>query len=676
MKQLELTIQNPTGLHARPAATFVKIAKGFKCKIHVQHGPKKANAKSVLSVLTLGVKPGGCIEITVDGPDEDAALAALTEAVTNGLGDELPAENKKTESLPPAKRTPPITAAPIKSTDTCIYGLPGASGIAIGPVFQFRPAKLEIPKTAADPDEERTRLKNAIAAAQTELRSLHTEVSKRIGDHEAAIFEAHLAILDDDELQEAAHGEINNGNNAAWAWNHTIESRAAQLAQLGDELLAARAADVRDAGNQVLRILVGADHHKVDLPTKPVILIAEDLSPSDTVSLEPGRVLAFCTATGGGNSHTAILARALGLPAIVGAGNRVLTIPNGSGVILDGDTGMLTLAPDEATLIKAKADQDRQKAERAAALEVAGEPAITRDGHRMEIVANIGNVKDAQQGHLFGAEGVGLLRTEFLFLERSTPPTEEEQFGVYRDIAAAMPGKPIIVRTLDVGGDKPLSYLPVPAEENPFLGNRGIRLCLDRPEILRTQIRAIFRAAKFGTFRIMFPMIATLEEWHAARQIVEEARAELNASPVELGMMIEVPAAAMLAPAFAREVDFFSIGTNDLTQYTLAMDRTNPAVSKSADGLHPAVLQLIERTVKASHAAGKWTGVCGELGADPQAVPILVGLGVDELSVSVPTVPTVKAQIRALSLAEAQHLAERALQCDTAAAVRKLSLES
>lgn len=676
MKQLVLTIQNPTGLHARPAATFVKVAKGFESKIQIQHGDKKANAKSVLSVLTLGVKSGGQIQITTDGPDEEAALVALIEAVSIGLGDEIPAANGKAGFPPPPAE--PVPSAPAPATDASdahlLYGLPGASGIAIGPVFQFRAAPFEIPQTFAGTYQEKALLKNAVAAAVTELTALHTDVSKRIGDHEAAIFEAHLAILDDDELQEAACAKINEGHNAARSWRDVVEARAVQLAQLGDELLAARAADVRDAGGQVLRRLIGDTAGKVDLPDTPVILVAEDLSPSDTVALEPGRVLGFCTAAGGANSHTAILARALGLPAVVGAGTPALAVPNGCAVILDGSAGTLNLAPDEATLAQARAAQNRQKAERAAALTLAAEPAVTTDGHRMEIVANIGNVKDAQKGCQFGAEGVGLLRTEFLFLERNTPPTEEEQFGVYRDIALAMPNRPVIVRTLDVGGDKPLAYLPVPAEENPFLGNRGIRLCLSRPEILRVQVRAILRAARFGRLLIMFPMIATLEEWRAARQIVEDVRVELNAPPVPVGIMIEIPAAALIADVFAREVDFFSVGTNDLTQYTLAMDRTNPAVAKSADGLHPAVLHLIARTVNASHAAGKWTGICGELGADPQAVPILVGLGVDELSVSVPAVPAIKAQIRAFSWAQAQRLAEQALQCDTAAAVRKLSL--
>ncbi|HEX9925053.1 MAG TPA: phosphoenolpyruvate--protein phosphotransferase, partial [Anaerolineae bacterium] len=371
--------------------------------------------------------------------------------------------------------------------------------------------------------------------------------------------------------------------------------------------------------------------------------------------------------------HTAILARALGLPAVVGAGAGVLALANGTPVILDGEAGTLTIEPDADTLATARKRQQAQQARREAELQAAQAPAITQDDHRMEVVANIGNVAEARQARAFGAEGVGLLRTEFLFLERADPPTATEQFEVYRDIAVALEGHPVIIRTLDVGGDKPLAYLPLPPEENPFLGQRGIRLCLARPDLLETQLRAILQAAEFGPCRIMFPMVAHLEEWRAARQMVERIRQELKSPAVELGIMVEVPAAALLADSFAREVDFFSIGTNDLTQYTLAMDRTHPVLSAQADGLHPAVLRLIDQTVRAAHAAGKWVGVCGELGADPQAVPILVGLGIDELSVSVPAIPGVKAQIRSLSLAAAQQLAAQALACATAKEVRQLA---
>jgi phosphocarrier protein FPr len=688
MKQLDLIIQNPTGLHARPAAVFVNTAKQFQANIRVQHGPKKANAKSVISVLTLGVERGGQICISADGPDEEEALAVLKAAVESGLGDELPGANghpagpaqttlrqaQDTEavlaSLPAATEQPSVQATdsgPIRR------GIPAAAGIAVGPAFQFQPSAIAVAETTATtPAEENTRLEAALESAKTELQTLRQQVLKRIGAAEAAIFEAHLAILADPELSEAASAQISAGHSAVQAWQQAVNSMAVTLSQLRDELLAARAADVRDVGQRVLRHLAGLQTTGPELPAEPVILIATDLSPSDTVTLDPSRVLGFCTATGGANGHTAILARAMGLPALVGAGADILNVPNGTPVILDGEAGTLTLNPP--TEIQTAAQQRRQafQARRATELKAAAEAAITQDNHPVEVVANIGSLADARQAIGCGAEGVGLLRTEFLFLDRPTPPSEAEQFEVYRDIVLALEGRPVIIRTLDVGGDKPLSYLPLPPEENPFLGQRGIRLCLARPELLQAQLRAILQAAAFGPCRIMFPMVTTLEDWNAVRRLVAAAQTNLNSPPVELGIMVEVPAAALIADIFAREVDFFSIGTNDLTQYTLAMDRTHPALSAQADGLHPAVLRLIAQTVRAAHAAGKWVGVCGELAANPQAIPLLVGLGVDELSASVPAIPAVKAQIRTLSWSSAQSLAAQALACATAAEVRRL----
>jgi phosphocarrier protein FPr len=363
----------------------------------------------------------------------------------------------------------------------------------------------------------------------------------------------------------------------------------------------------------------------------------------------------------------------LGLPAVVSAGDKVVSIKEGTVVILNGDLGVLTIDPDETEIVEATKAQQEYRLKRIQAQQKAGEPAITLDGHRVEIAANIDGVKDAQKALESGAEAVGLLRTEFLFLGRVNPPSEEEQFEVYRDIAQVMQNEPVIVRTLDVGGDKPLPYIQMEQESNPFLGERGIRLCLNRPELLRQQIRAVLRASKYGTLRIMFPMVSDLSELEAARKIVKEMEAALNITGVEIGIMVEVPSAALMADAFADHVDFFSVGTNDLTQYTLAMDRMHPQLAGKSDGLHPAVLRLIDNTVKAAHQKGKWVGVCGELGADSQAIPILVGLGVDELSVTVPAIPTVKAQVRGLNFAETQALAAKALKCGIAHEVRQLT---
>lgn len=670
MKQLDITIQNPTGLHARPAKIFVNTAKQFKSDIRVQHGEKKANAKSLISMLTLGVETGSEIRILVDGTDEDEAIGVLETAVLSGLGE---SEHIEAAAQPKPAPEPPASNGQQPITDNQIQGIAAAPGIAIGPVYQLKQSQLEIEETFAGSSEEQTRLQEAIERARGQLTSLRKQMLTRVAAAEADIFDVHLEILDDPDLLDAVLVKINNKQSAAQAWQATIDARAKLVAGLDDPLLAARSADLHDVGYRVLRLLVGADDHGHKLPDHPVIVLAHDLSPSDTASLDKDRVLGFCTAVGGPTAHSAIIARALSLPAIVSAGDKVLEIENGTVVIVNGGTGLLTIGPDETAVSQAQTAQQQWQAQRDAAEKSAAEPAVTLDGHRIEIVANIGGLADAQQAMNSGAEGVGLLRTEFLFLDRAEAPTEEEQFAVYRDVAQAMQGQPVIIRTLDIGGDKPLPYIEVPPEANPFLGERGIRLCLNRPELLRQQLRAILRATTFGKLRIMFPMVADVSEWRAARAMVEELRTELNVPPVELGIMIEVPSAALMADAFAPEVDFFSVGTNDLTQYTLAMDRMHPSLAGKSDGLHPAVLRLIGRTVDAAHAYGKWVGVCGELGANPQAVPILIGLGVDELSVSVPAIPTVKAQVRSLQLSEAKSLAQQALNCTTAPEVRAIT---
>lgn len=674
MKEIDLVITNPTGLHARPAKIFVNTAKKFQADIRVLHGEKKANAKSLISMLTLGVERGSQIRVTADGEDEKAALEMINTIVAEGLGEgdagEPPAQNP-----PPSKKREPVKEKmrPASTDKGQILGIAAAPGIAIGPIFQYKKSTLEIEETFAGSSEEKTRLQEAIERARSQLKALRKQMLSEVSASEAAIFDVHLELLDDPELLDAVLEKIRGDQSAALAWQSTIEKRASMLAALTDPLLAARAADLHDVGYRVLRLLVGADESEVRLPDHPVILVAADLSPSDTASLDKAKVLGFCTAAGGPTSHSAIIARALSLPAVVSAGDAVLGLANGKTVILDGDAGAISLDPDETAVKSAQAAQQQELSRRAIAEQSAAEPAITQDRHRVEVAANIGGLEDARQAYQSGAEGVGLLRTEFLFLDRQDPPSEQEQYEVYRDIAQVMDGQPVIVRTLDIGGDKPLPYVKVPPEENPFLGERGIRLCLARPDLFRQQLRAILRAASVGKLRIMFPMVADFSEWQTAREMVLEIAAELNAPEIEMGIMIEVPSAATMADVFAREVDFFSVGTNDLTQYTLAMDRMHPTMAGKSDGLHPAVLRLIHTTVEAAHQAGKWVGICGELGADPQAVPILVGLGVDELSVSVPAIPMVKAQIRSIKYSEAQQLAQQAIRCGTAREVRALT---
>ncbi len=670
MKELTLLVHNPTGLHARPAKVLANTAKKYKSDIVVWNGAKKANAKSMVSILTLGVEPGTTVRFEINGEDEADVAQVIEELVSSGLGEESPAPQPTANAPLPSVSTPQPASELIDLTGHLLKGIPAAPGIGIGPVYLLQRAALTVEETFTNAINERARLNEAIAQAKVQLTALHDQMSATAAS-EAAIFDAHLEILEDPDLLEAVQQKIDTQSSVTQAWQSSIEERARALASLSDPLLAARAADLHDVGYRVLRLLVNSkEPDATPWPDRPVVVVAHDLSPSDTAALPRDRVLGFCTAGGGPTAHSAIIARALGIPAIVGAGDAVLNLANDTLVILDGAAGTIVIDPDENTVARARETQQRFQAQRVADQARSADPAITQDGHRVEIVANIGGVSDAQKANASGAEGVGLLRTEFLFLDRAVAPTEQEQFEVYRDVAIALDKKPVIIRTLDIGGDKPLPYIQMPPEANPFLGVRGIRLCLERPQLLREQLRAILKASEFGRLRIMFPMVADLSELRAARAMIEEIRAGLYLPAVEVGIMIEVPAAALMADAFAPEVDFFSIGTNDLTQYTLAMDRMHPSLATRSDGLHPAVLRLIARTVEAAHQAGKWVGICGELGADPQAVPILVGLGVDELSVSVPAVPGVKAQVRALKFEQAQAIAQIAVNCATAAEVR------
>nr|MBP8252932.1 phosphoenolpyruvate--protein phosphotransferase [Herpetosiphon sp.] len=441
---------------------------------------------------------------------------------------------------------------------------------------------------------------------------------------------------------------------------------------LDDPVLAGRAVDLSDVGQRVLRHLTAVGNDAYFSSASPVILLADDLTPSDTAALDPDMILGFCTVRGGPTSHTAIIARSMGIPAVVAAGESLLDIKDGTAAIIDGSNGVLYLNPSPSDEQAALAARSAMQQQHDIAMNLRFEPATTTDGHQVEIAANINRASDAAKALETGAEGVGLMRTEFLFLERTSIPSEDEQFAAYRDMLSAFKGKTVIIRTLDIGGDKEVPYLNLPKEDNSFLGIRGIRLCLQRPDLFIPQLRALYRAASYGNLKIMFPMIATLEDWQQAKSMADLVRNELNAPQVPLGIMIEVPSAVVLADMLAEEVDFFSIGTNDLTQYTLAMDRLHPVLAKQADGLHPAVLRMIDQTVKSASKHGKWVGVCGGIAGDPKGAAILTGLGVSELSVSVPSIAEVKAVIRARSHADLQALAQKAINSRTAAEVRAL----
>jgi phosphoenolpyruvate-protein phosphotransferase len=665
-------IPNPEGLHARPAAVLANLAQKYESDIRLKRGDDGANAKSVMAIMGLEVLTGHKVQVIARGPDAAQAAEELAQALRDGLGEE--GLLQVSEATPaPAPAPAAARPAPRSEDPNVLVGVAASPGLGVGRTLRVLHEDIEVKETSADAHKERRLLNEALDRAMVQLETLENRLRQDADADKAAIFAAHREILRDPDLLDIASSAIDKGKSAAFAWRRAYTTYADRLAGMTNELLAQRATDVRDVGQRVLEEVTGQRREKPDIP-EGTILVAEDLTPSDTASLDRTKVVGFCTVAGGASSHVAILARSLDIPAVAGIEPRALDIADGTLVILDGAKGTLRVNVTEDDVARIRRHQERLAARRAEELAHAHEPAVTSDGHRVEVVANIGGLEDAQEATAKGAEGVGLLRSEFVFLGRTRAPTEDEQAEVYTAIAKALtPGQPLVIRTLDVGGDKPLPYLPIAPEENPFLGERGIRIGLDRPEVLRTQARAILRAADAGAkVHVMFPMIATIEDFRQAKAIFEEERADLGVEPVPLGIMVEVPSVAVMAQQFAAEVEFFSVGTNDLTQYTLAMDRGHPRLAPQVDGLNPAVLGLIAQAVEAAHEAGRWVGVCGGMASDPQAVPILLGLGVDELSVSVPAVPAVKAQIRSLSLSQCQELAARALTRDSAAAVRAL----
>nr|WP_283162916.1 phosphoenolpyruvate--protein phosphotransferase [Moraxella sp. Tifton1] len=668
-------ILNEHGLHARPATILSALAKQAKGEIRVSvDGGDFVSAKSLSRLLSLGAVRGQTLTFIAE-PNTEAQgyLEKLTQAVTDGLGEKvLPLSHRSEHAeLSDADALVEMPADKHLERGEKIPATIASSGVAIGTTFVVREQQVDYPMIADDPQAEFERLIGAIERVKAELSS--TIASANNADV-AQIFMAHVALLDDEEMVFEAKAAIDAGSSAEAAWQACIDDAVEIQSKVTNPLLAQRAADLKDVGQKVLLALTGQDWQAE--PKTPYVLVKEDLLPSDVARLDPSCVAGILTAVGGSSSHSAIVARALGIPALVGVGFGILDISQDTPILVNASEGWFVIEPSDAMILQGKQAQESLKQRQQLANQHALDSAITIDGHQVEVAVNLGGVHDAASAVASGADGVGLLRTELVFMTHDQVPDVQAQMRDYEQVFDAFDARPVVVRTLDVGGDKPLSYLPMPDEDNPFLGLRGIRLSLKQPKMLKDQLTALILASKGRDLRIMFPMVSKLEEWLMAKSILEEVKARYPHDRLQVGIMIEVPSAAIMANAFAGEVDFFSIGTNDLTQYVMAIDRGHPVLSQEADGLHPSVLMLIHQTIKAAHAHGKWVGVCGELAGDSKAIPILLGLGVDELSMSVSSIALAKQQVRELSLAECQVLAKHALNCRTANEVRALRLES
>ncbi|MCJ2093941.1 phosphoenolpyruvate--protein phosphotransferase [Methylobacterium sp. J-072] len=680
-QRFDWTVDYPAGLHARPAARWVEVAKACPARIQVRHGTQVADAKSLIGLLQLGLHCGDAITISAEGDDEAGGLAKIRAAVTSLSAGEKAAAQRATEAA--AKAAGPVAGWNPSDAPQVIAGIGASPGIAIGPIHVLAGAEIVVPDEPEPLTTGGDRLHRGLGATVDQLKALADDTERRLGKADAGIFRAQAELIADTDLITLACQLMVEGHGVAYAWNTAVDRIANQLAALGNPVLAGRAADLRDVGRRVLAQIDPALKSGHDLPDRPCILIAPDLAPSDTAGLEPARVLGLATAQGGPTSHTAILARTLGIPAIVAGGPGLLALANRSEAILDGATGRLYLDPSAADIASAQAWRDRQRAQAEAESRERALPARTRDGHAVAIGANVNNPEQVPFALDQGAEGVGLMRTEFLFLERGESPGEDDQYATYRAMLEALDGRPLIVRTLDIGGDKQVSHLRLPKEENPFLGVRGARLLLRRPDLLEPQLRALYRAARDhigpgaptgqeAPLSIMMPMITSVPEVLRLRAITEGIRAEIGAPPVPLGIMIEVPAAAIQADALARHCDFFSIGTNDLTQYALAIDRQNTELAPEADSLHPAVLRLIRMTCEGAARHGRFVGVCGGIAGDPFGACLLAGLGIHELSMTPRDLPGVKARLRTAEMDALKALATRACDQEDAAAVRAL----
>lgn len=643
------------GIHARPAARIGEVARMFIAESWIARDGGKASTRSPIALLQLGIKRNDDITIIAAGEDAEGAVAAIRALIAGGMGEQDDAPPAPAAPVPPAAATP----------EGALAGTMASQGFCIGQARWLRAQDIDLPVDGLGVETERARLSEAIAA----MRALLGEGEG--SDASASIRRAHRAFLDDPALHEPAFAHVDDGRDAGQGWRRACRAMADQMRSLGDIRLAERADDLIDLERQMLRLLAGLEEEIVAF-APGTILLADELMPSQVMALD-ANVVGIALERGGPTSHVAILAASMGLPSLVAMGADLGDVGDGTMLILDADRGLLHIDPATDQIDAARAEVARRKDARTTAMAVATDPCFSRDAIRIEAFANLGSVDDAAIAMAHGAEGSGLLRTEFLFLDRDDAPTVAEQADLYGAIAATLDGRPLIVRLLDIGGDKPAPYLPIVAEENPALGLRGIRVGLAMPHILDDQLRAILSVRPAGQCRIMVPMVASVSELVAVRTRVAALATEMGVSQPQVGIMVETPAAAVTAATLARHADFLSIGTNDLTQYALAMDRGNPAVAAGIDGLHPAVLHLVALTTQGAAAHHRWVGVCGGLASDRLAIPLLLGLGVTELSAAPRFVPDLKALVRRLSIADCRVHARRALALESAADVRALA---
>ena len=560
-----------------------------------------------------------------------------------------------------------------------LKGIAASSGITIAKAYKLETPQITIEKKDSNPQEEIEKFKNALAASRKDIETIKERATGKLSDEELEIFDAHLMVVDDPAMSDEVISMIENEKvNAEYALDVVSNNYISMFESLDDEYMRERAADIKDVTTRIKYHILGVDVADLSLIDQEVVVVAHDLTPSDTAQLDKKFTKGFATEIGGRTSHSAIMARSLEIPAVVGIASVMSEVKHGDLLILDALKGQLIVNPDEKTIEQYQEKAEKYQKEVAALKVLKDKETITTDGHKVEIVGNIGTPDDVAGVIDNGGEGVGLYRTEFLYMNSTELPTEEQQFEAYKKVLVAMNGKPVVVRTLDIGGDKKLPYLPIDPEMNPFLGYRAIRLCLDRKDIFRTQLRALLRASAYGKLRIMFPMIATIDEFVSAKALLEEEKEKLVKEGVEVGqdlqvgMMVEIPAAAVLADEFAKYADFFSIGTNDLIQYSMAADRMSEKVSYLYQPLNPSILRLIKLTIDGAHSQGKWCGMCGEMAGEPDAMAVLMGLGLDEFSMSATSILKARSIANSISYQEMQQLAAKAVKCQRAQEVLDL----